>query len=137
MAWTYNINKINKTDDQTIEIVVGFDNGTKSFTRIFTATRDTLTKAWLEAQIEKEVKIFENAKQFVVDIKTGAFTLTPIPAPTAQDIAKSEFVQLIIRLRKMKLLVDLGIIPSSDMTVLRDEIISKYSPDYIDDIYLG
>lgn len=142
MNWTFEILKIKKTDDKTVEIVVRFTTGAKSFDRIFTATKEYLSRDWLERQIKKEISIFENAKTFIQNISIGSFKLTdntppPLPSsspPTQEEISRNKFLTKLELLKKKTRLVELGVLQQSDLTALITEVQGLYDEVYLEKI---
>jgi hypothetical protein len=130
--WTFEILKRTKTDENTIEIVVKFDNGTNNFQRIFSATRDNLTRSWLDRQIKREVEIFENSKSFVTTIKTGVYTLTPDPVSDSAE--KIQYRANLRTYEQMKRAVDLGIINANNaqFVALGNTLKANFDPSFVD-----
>lgn len=134
--WTFEILKKTKTDENTIELVVKFDNGTNNFQRTFYATKGIATRSWLEGVIKQEVAEFEKRNAFNLDIKVGVFTPATPPTPTQEQIDKDDFTQSVAKLARMKKLVDLGVIQDSALTTLRQHVTTLYREDWVDGISL-
>lgn len=141
--WTFEILNKTKTDENTIELVVEFTKGANTFKRTFYVRKGQATRLWLEGEIKREINEFENRKTFNQEIKEGVFTLTPdpvsptpipVPAPTQDELDRTLFIEKVNALARMQKLVNLGIIQSSAMTTLRDEVITLYKPEWIDKI---
>lgn len=122
--WTFNILKRTKTDENTLEIVVEFNNGASSFKRIFYATRENLSRTWLENQIKREVKIFENAKSFIAGINPGIFRLTPEAEKNQDEIKRQNFYGKLSELRTKTEYVSLGLLQEADIVALRSEALA-------------
>lgn len=136
--WTFEILNRTKTDENTIEIVVKFDNGTTNFQRTFYATKGIATRSWFERMLKQEVEEFENRKAFNLDIKKGVFTLTPTPTPTQADLDRVEFFNKVPLLDRKTRLVALGLIPASDLVSLKTrllELLALY-PSLADEVQI-
>jgi hypothetical protein len=129
MTWTATILQIDKAARTA---VVKYDNGTESFTDQITAQTMEEGKQIIINKIN-QLNASTPLVEGVVDTTVAPVVQPVVPTPTQAELDRQTYFDDLVKLRKAKELVDLGVIPATNTqyVALQTRIKNEFKIEYL------